>query len=1726
MKIIRPYLLFFLVLLLAGSTGLPLRAQAAGDIYVEAELGQVGYPWTVVNDAATGGGAYVSCGGGNGGPGADSTRSLIYDIPVAAAADYQLLLRCTRPSGTADSYYLRIDGGAWLTYHVPGAFGTEFGWKPVRIGGVDTLFTLTPGHHRLEIQPREPSQLDQLLFTPVGTTPTGPGAGAVNAPTGAATSPGLPLGMDAFLGASGTTLGHLYAMPGYPAAPDTTWQLTDLSTPINRSDNYGARVRGYLSPPSSGLYRFNLCSDDNGRFAISTNDTPDHLSTAARVPGWAAPGDHTKFSEQTGTWRYLDAGRSYYFEAVYKEGGGGDHLFVYWQAAGQSTWQVVPAAYLAPFCSVAADDAISSDCAGVPVTGNVLTNDQLVAGGQTVTLSQAPAGGAVTFLPDGEFTYTPAGIACVTTSFGYRVCDEATGCCSEATVTIAITDATAPVMSNLPPAQDTIQVDESVPVAANVSLSDNCPGIGLAYSETDNRGGSGCSLNHYRLDRTWTASDACGNLTSYAQALFVRDDTAPELYRIHELPGGRRLIGGTLENVTHRWKKVRFPLLFDDLPVVLPQLAGRHELGAARVRLRNVTASSFEVRLIEEAAADQRRSGEAVSWIAVEPGAATDAWAARRDTLSVRTGETHALNTGFTGPTQLFGHPQTVAYEEAVALRQWGASPAQVNLRLDGLPAAQSRNLTYQPETIGLLQLPAGPLYNAAGERIGEVGYLSVNHTETTHSLERSYHEPVVVTGVLSLNGGAPAATRLTGVTDTSFTVYVDELDYDDGAHATETVPYLVLEGHLPADRTVDCHAIPDPLPIGSALRAVDNGDLNSNILFTETENSTDCNAWTIERRYFVSDACGNTTLATRTLTVVDTVAPQLTVPADLTVPCDLAYWDPAVTGHPVPPQDNCDAAPALDSQLDSTALGSWTGLLLRTWTATDRCGNARSGVQRITVYDNTDGDGDGVADGLDLDTDNDGIADVLEGTGDADGDGIPNHRDLDSDNDGLSDLLEGGHLDADGDGVVDNYLFGNWDQDGDGLAAGFDGDDADTSLVASATLNLYDWQHDRDQDGVPNFLDLDSDNDGLPDLLEAGGVDTDGDGRIDWPDPLNPYSLLDQDFDGYVDHYDPDSDQQPGAEAPSCPLLTYGGAVYVAGMLGLPVDFDVDGVPNIWDVDSDNDGIGDLIESGGVDTDGDGRVDLGTEFVDSNTNGLHDDFEQYPLLRSDPDGSLPDGRPQDTDASGSPYALADADQDALPNSLDADADNDGRRDLVELAHSAADLDHDGRLDAFIDSDSDGMDDAAATSGRITTETDGANDDGRPSDSGDAGSSPYVSSLPPGTLGDLNGDSEVDKDGDGLPNFLDTDADADGLPDALEDPNGNGLTDPGETDSFDADTDDDQLIDGIEDDNQDGLYTFDETDPRRWDTDGDTLGDGEEDTNLNGYVDGSESDPRDPCDPNPSGACIGIRIAPKVWLQGPLLGVLNGGLMRDDLRARGLLPAQEPYTALPGFDHTGGGGGEAVTDSLLYFFEGNNAIVDWVFVEIRDKNDPTTVVATQSALLQRDGDVVATDGSSALDYPLLPSDDYYVAIRHRNHLGAMIAAPLACTPTPRPIDFTDAAQPLYQRPDATANDAVRVFNGRRILWGGDLNGDGSVISQGPANELNMLALTVLFDLGNVNVLPNFVLQTYSSADTNLDGLVIMQGGNNDRFPILFYTVLSATGNVDGIQNYRVVEQLP
>jgi len=230
------------------------------------------------------------------------------------------------------------------------------------------------------------------------------------------------------------------------------------------------------------------------------------------------------------------------------------------------------------------------------------------------------------------------------------------------------------------------------------------------------------------------------------------------------------------------------------------------------------------------------------------------------------------------------------------------------------------------------------------------------------------------------------------------------------------------------------------------------------------------------------------------------------------------------------------------------------------------------------------------------------------------------------------------------------------------------------------------------------------------------------------------------------------------------------------------------------------------------------------------------------------------------------------------------------------------------------------------------------------------------------------------------------------------------------------------------------------------------------------------------------------------------------GLMDDDLRTLPDFPLMEPFSAL-GYLHQGGGG--ETVDPQVLGVTGPDAIVDWVLVELRDANDPNTVLASQSALLQRDGDVVATDGTSDLPL-LLPEGSYHVAVRHRNHLGCMTAGPVLLGHTPTAIDLAAAGTLMY---GSGARISVTGTFPAEALWAGDVSFDGVVKYTGVANDRDPILLSI------GGVVPTGTTTGYSAADVDLNGVVKYTGAGNDRDRLL-----QSVGGV--VPTATRVEQLP
>ncbi|WP_141719663.1 T9SS type A sorting domain-containing protein [Roseivirga misakiensis] len=538
-------------------------------------------------------------------------------------------------------------------------------------------------------------------------------------------------------------------------------------------------------------------------------------------------------------------------------------------------------------------------------------------------------------------------------------------------------------------------------------------------------------------------------------------------------------------------------------------------------------------------------------------------------------------------------------------------------------------------------------------------------------------------------------------------------------------------------------------------------------------------------------------------------------------------------------------------------------------------------------VDDDTDGDNDGIADDFDINNSGSPLSDP-----DSDSDGFPNRVDIDSDGDGIIDIIESQAS------TSSPILPTGNDNDNDGIDDEFDDDDGGTPTVPV----------DTDGDGTPDYLDLNSDNDGLVDAVE--GWDTNGDSS-----PNTTASGDDTDNDGLDDSYDnvvgPNSTTNvydtPGGTDSSddYPNQTTSGTAERDWREENIIDTDLDGIPDSDDIDDDNDGILDIFEANCASTPSSLTNSLNYQFFDGTFtptvenipnssalgSGTVTDFlvndlqalldpgdadtygiryygfieistsETYTFFTSSDDGSKlfvngtevvnNDGDHGDIEASGAialtpgiygfevlfyenivgasltvsyesatiaktaiPFSVltaeadCDTDGDGIVDRLDLDSDNDGIFDIAEAG--GTDVDQDGRVDDDTDTDLDGWADTFDSDNGGTALTD------------------------------------ADTDGDGFNDRIDIDSDGDGIVDVIESqattgtpivPIGVDSDQDGIDDAFDINCAPCGGTTGVPTVpvNTDGAFAFSDTTPDHLDTDSDNDG-------LNDIIEGWDTD--------------------------------------------------------------------------------------------------------------------------------------------------------------------------------------------------------------------------------------------------------------------------------------------
>ncbi|MCK4595174.1 hypothetical protein KAT73_00185, partial [candidate division WOR-3 bacterium] len=453
---------------------------------------------------------------------------------------------------------------------------------------------------------------------------------------------------------------------------------------------------------------------------------------------------------------------------------------------------------------------------------------------------------------------------------------------------------------------------------------------------------------------------------------------------------------------------------------------------------------------------------------------------------------------------------------------------------------------------------------------------------------------------------------------------------------------------------------------------------------------------------------------------------------------------------------------------------------------------------------------------------------------------GLPDHIDMmhgiwtinplpnaDFDADGVPDSLE----DSNKNGVFEPHIGETdpqcFDTDGDGIIDGAEYKGNHTWLPSPLDPVVTGLPQDADGDGVPNTLDLDSDNDGILDGQYAwvGDASQPGGHWLSYNDPMAlgwggiyRYEVGDVGTDPY--NADTDSDG-----------INDGNEVHTYLTNPLLADSDVDGIDDFLEVSY---GTNPILPNG-TDSDGDGLPDAIEWRLDANlTIGPPDDHDNdgmYNILDLDSDNDgLYDGVAYG--ASGGAEDNTDIDGDGYPNYLDMDSDGCGLPDGSEQFVFFTDP-----YDATGDGDNDFVPDEMEYAYRSNPNLNDTDVDGILDGNEWVGgpiSSLLACGIPP-----------ADYDADSIPNVRDYDSDNDGISDAVElsftgdylaaynpDYDGDGLCD-----GFEYGNDRNLMAAGIQrpnytliDTDGDGISDFDEvviynTNPELIDTDGDGISD-------------------------------------------------------------------------------------------------------------------------------------------------------------------------------------------------------------------------------------------------------------------------------------------------------------
>ncbi len=190
--------------------------------------------------------------------------------------------------------------------------------------------------------------------------------------------------------------GAINDLRGRLNSPPSDSELVPHSDFRVAGNDFGMRLRGYLKPPADGEYRLEVCSDDQSEVWLSSDEDPANRRLVCHLYDYAERDEWQKNPSQRSSPLPLSAGKRYFIEVLYKQGGGGAHLRLGWvRPDGTTERPIAPERFSPAFVST-------------PIEPPVVTAAVVAPGTPPTTAALPPASGRPPVVPR-EVPLLPAG---------------------------------------------------------------------------------------------------------------------------------------------------------------------------------------------------------------------------------------------------------------------------------------------------------------------------------------------------------------------------------------------------------------------------------------------------------------------------------------------------------------------------------------------------------------------------------------------------------------------------------------------------------------------------------------------------------------------------------------------------------------------------------------------------------------------------------------------------------------------------------------------------------------------------------------------------------------------------------------------------------------------------------------------------------------------------------------------------------------------------------------------------------------------------------------------------------------------------------------------------------------------------------------------------------------------------------------------------------------------